>query len=542
MTDNVQDIIELVNYLQARKGSLSSFLQEVVDFILPDRANVSRFENPGARRGITRYDSTAVEAAEILAGNMAANLTPQSGSWLNYAMADEKLNDIEDVRAWCDEASSITLRALGKSNFYLTMDELYLDLAGFNTACLYSEMVNNRLNFTAWPIRDYTFTMGPDGRTRCLYRDFKMSAENVYKRFNGARGFKQWGAKVEMAMSEQAKPVDRLQMIRIIHEISPREDYNPRRKGRDNMPIRSRYINVDDRVVIAEGGYEEMPANVVRWRLAADDDDGWGRGPGFTSMPDVRSLNNMVRMQHRAAAKDLDPPLVIENRGVIGSVRTTPNGITYVRRDARFEYLTSGQRIDLAQYDLEQMRAQVRAVFFTDHLRLPPPQGTPMTATEMQMRWELMERLLGPTLGRLVVELLNPAVERVFGLLLRAGQIPQPPQQVLNQEINIEYVGPLARAQQMQDVTAIERAYQLAGNLAAVTGDTSVFDNFNTDEAVLIGARLQGLPAKVYRDSKQRDTMREQRAADAQAMQDRQDVALAADVANKAGGANAKAA
>ena len=50
-----------------------------------------------------------------------------------------------------------------------------------------------------------------------------------------------------------------------------------------------------------------------------------------------------------------------------------------------------------------------------------------MTATEVQVRYELMQRLLGPTLGRFQSEFLNPLIERVFGIMFRANAfLPAP--------------------------------------------------------------------------------------------------------------------
>lgn len=531
-TPKILEICDLVSSLNTEKANLATFCQEVVDFILPDRSNVTKFTSPGERRGVTRYDSTGPEAAEILAGNMAATLTPQGSVWLDLQLANEKKNKVKRVREWLQKTRDDMLSSMFKSNFYLAMDELYLDLVGFCTACPYTEMIDNRLHYQVWPIREYVFTTGIDGRARGVYRKFKMTAENVVTRFKAHPGLIEFGPSVTKTLAENATAQDKLKMVTIIHAIYPRETYDPRKRSPKNMPIASCYINVDDKVIIAEGGYEEMPANIVRWRVNSDD-AGWGRGPSHTAMPDIRSLNAVKRMMHRAAAKDLDPPLVVENKGVVGSIRTAPNGITYVRREARFEYLTSGQRMDLAQFDLAGLQQQVRAVFFSDHLRLPPPQAQPMTATEIQLRWELMERLLGPTLGRLQVELLNPIIERTFGLMMRAGMLDQPPPEVMDEDINIEYVGPLARAQQMPEITAIERTYQLAGNLAAVTGNRNVFARLNDDAALQRGAILSGCPAGVLRDDDEVAQIRQQNAEQAQGMQDRQDAMLAADVASK---------
>lgn len=534
MMDIIERTLTELAHLQSAKSSMSTFWQEVTDYVLPDRSDVTRFAEPGARRGVTRYDSTAVEAAEILAGNMSATLTPQSLVWLALGLANEELNTKQRVRDWCEDCRDIILQALAKSNFYLAMDEVYLDLVGFATAAPYTELVDGRLSFSAWPVREYAFTVGADGRARDVYREFKQTPMQIFERFARHPGLREMGRTVEEALRPGAAPEAKHAPVRVVHVIRPRDDYDPRRKDARNMPIASLYINADDRTVIAEGGYHEMPVSITRWRVTSDD-AGWGRGPAWTAMPDIRSLNEARRMIHKAAAKDLDPPLVIDNKGVIGSVRTGPSGITYVRPGARLEPLQSGNRMDMTMFETEALRSQIRSCFYADHLRLPPPQAQPMTATEIQIRWELMERLLGPTLGRLQVELLNPIIERVFGLMMRAGQLPEPPEEVLEAEMNIEYMGPLARAQQMPDIVAIERAYQTAGNIATLTGDPSPLDNLDADAAIRRAAILQGVPAEVLRDEEAVAEMRQQRAEQQAELAAKQDAALAADVAAKAG-------
>lgn len=529
-------ILELVDCLQTRKANLDTFFQEVRDYILPDRADSIRRAAVGQRRNVDLYDSTAVESAEILAGNFAATLTPQGSKWFDLTLGDDRLDTAgSEIREWLEHARDVMLRAFGKSNFYLAMDEVYLDLVGMCTAAIITQMANNKLVFTAWPVRDYVFTIGADGRPDGVYRDYELTVAQVVELLGQHPGLMTLGKTVNDARKPEARPQERERRIRVVHAIYPRMEYSPGKSGPKNMPWASCYVSRTDRVVMAEGGFEEAPVNVARFRVAANDDDGWGRGPGHTIMPDVRTINAMRRMMLRAAAKDIDPPLVIENKGVIGSVRVVPNGITYVRRDARFEYLESGRRMDLAMFDIEKLEQKIRSGFYADHLRLPPPQIQPMTATEFQLRWEMMERLLGPTLGRMQVELLNPIIERVFGLLLRAGAIDQPPQQVLelDPDIDIEYAGPLARSQHLPELLAIERTYQTAANIAQLTGNPAVLDLLDNDAAVRRAASLNGTPTSVMRSGDEIAQVREQRAQQQAELTVKQDAVLAADVTNK---------
>jgi len=140
-----------------------------------------------------------------------------------------------------------------------------------------------------------------------------------------------------------------------------------------------------------------------------------------------------------------------------------------------------------------------------------------MTATEVQVRYELMQRLLGPTLGRFQSEFLNPLIERVFGIMYRAGALMQEPDIIKGTKIDVEYLGPLARSQRMEESVAIERLYSLAMNIAQI--DPAIMDNIDHDEAVRLRGKLLGVPKTVLRGKDDVDNMRTMRAEQAQMAQ-----------------------
>ena len=91
-----------------------------------------------------------------------------------------------------------------------------------------------------------------------------------------------------------------------------------------------------------------------------------------------------------------------------------------------------------------------------------------------------MNRVLGPTLGRLEYEHTNPTVMRTFALMVQAGAIPPPPPEVLeaaqlgDDHLDVVSEGPLARAQKGSDVLAWERTFEVT--LPIVQVDPSAID------------------------------------------------------------------
>ncbi len=161
-----------------------------------------------------------------------------------------------------------------------------------------------------------------------------------------------------------------------------------------------------------------------------------------------------------------------------------------------------------------------------------------MTATEVTVRYELMQRLLGPTVGLIERELLDGVIFRCFNIMMREGGFLKPPAQLegATMPLDIGYIGPLARAQKTQDIASIERTYQMAAGISqAKGGDPAVFDQLDDDEAVRHGAELVGLPAKILRDKEAVKGVREGRAQEQQQALEMQQAQVAADVAQKAG-------
>jgi len=157
-------------------------------------------------------------------------------------------------------------------------------------------------------------------------------------------------------------------------------------------------------------------------------------------------------------------------------------------------------------------------------------QGPQMTATEVIQRNEEKMRLLGPVLGRLQSELLKPLIDRAFNILLRREQFPPAPEFLSGQDIEIEYVSPLAKAQKSTELSSITRAIEILGSLANVA---PVFDYVNFDALTKHVAELVGMPQKLLKLQSQVNAERE---AAAQAAEQQQQMAQMQQVA-QAGGA-----
>ena len=186
-----------------------------------------------------------------------------------------------------------------------------------------------------------------------------------------------------------------------------------------------------------------------------------------------------------------------------------PGGLTYVRDVNGIQPFQSGAQWQVSNFKSTELITNIRRAFFNDQLQLH--EGPNMTATEVRARMELMQQILGPVIGRIQAEFLNPMIQRVFMIMHRDGRFLQPPEVLIEQASNldVEYVSPLARAQRMEEVFAIDRWFQQLGMMAQMSPD--VMDVVDFDNVGRLLAKRMGVPAEAMRGEEEIEQIKAQR-------------------------------
>jgi hypothetical protein len=200
-----------------------------------------------------------------------------------------------------------------------------------------------------------------------------------------------------------------------------------------------------------------------------------------------------------------------------------PGGITYVPNLAqsgfRPAYLVP-PKIEGLMEDIKETQSRIDKCFFVDLFLMIASLDTVRTATEIAERKQEKMLMLGPFLERSQFELINPMIDRIFSIMLRAGLLPPPPREVMGTALDIECVSALADAQKSTATTGIERLVAFVGNLAAAKPE--VLDNIDFDETVEEYADLLGVTPKLIVTKEQLARVRDQRAKQMQAQQSAQ--------------------
>jgi hypothetical protein len=503
-TDLTKNLFKRFDKLKSQRQNWEAHWQEVADYMMPRKADVTKTRSKGDKRTELIFDSSPLQALELLAASLHGMLTNPSTPWFTLRFKEEDMDGEDEAKEWLESATDVMYAAFNRSNFQQEIFELYHDLITFGTAAMFiDEDEEDLLKFSTRHINEMYIAENDKGRIDTIFRKFKLSARSAYQKFGDK-------ASANILMKNQKDPYEE---VEILHAVYPRSDFNPKKQDKSNMPYASVYMDYASGDELSVSGYKEFPFVVPRYLKASHEI--YGRSPAMTALPDVKMLNEMSKTTIKAAQKQVDPPLLVPDDGFILPVRTVPGGLNFYRAGTRdrIEPLNIGANNPLGLNMEEQRRNAIRDVFYVNQLMMQ--QGPQMTATEVIQRNEEKMRLLGPVLGRLQSELLKPLIDRAFNILLRKNQFRPAPDFLAGKDIEIEYVSPLAKAQKSTELQSIMRAIEIMGSLSNVA---PVFDHINMDKLVRHLADIVGVPQKILKPQSQLNAERQQKEQQQQQM------------------------
>jgi len=463
------------------------------------------------------FDSTAIDSCQTLAASLQGSLTSMSTIWFTLGFEDQELNDDYDASTWIEECQDIMWNELQNSNFNTESSEFYLDLSSLGTSILINEAASevewNGFEFSASPMEDTYFEEDSSGQVNVFYRRYKWNARQIVDKFiNVPKSIGEAAAKLPDEITSKAESGGEIEKFEVIYCIYPRPDKMHNKGagilGPSERPYGAKWVLRKDGTQLGyTGGKYEMPAYIARWKKVSGSK--YGHSPAFVCLSDILSANELTEQTFEALGKVIDPTTFVTRRGLLSDLDLGRGGITVVRsKDDAWAY-ESKARFDVGELKLDRLQASIRKAFFVDQLEL---KETPaMTATEASIRYELIQRLLGPVLGRLQNDYLDPLIARCFNLLARAGRLPEPPEIIAESEAKykVHYIGPLPRAQRMQTVEAIQ---QYIGGIA---GLVEVFpeakDIPNVDDMMREIASASGVPTRLNNSKTKVDELRKDR-------------------------------
>lgn len=502
--------------LEGKRGTWESHWQEIAERILPRAREFTTIrEEKGGKRTDKIFDATAALALERFAAAMESMLTPRAQKWHRLKSSNPFINDDPDVKEWFDEVTRILFaqRYSPRANFASQYHENYMQLGAFGTGSIFvDEDPGGGIRYRAIHLGEIYFSENHQGVIDTVFRKFEMSA-------HAAQTKPEWQGKLPEKI---AKAKDPYMDFQFLHVVKPRENVDPNRADAEGMPYMSMYISLEGKKELSSGGYNTFPYPISRYVTAPR--EVYGRSPAMLVLPDIKMLNEMSKTDIAAVHKLVDPPLLLNDDGLLGgggmNVSLAPGALNFGGVNGQgqqlIQPLVTGARVDIAEEKMERRRKTINDAFLVTLFQILVDNPS-MTATEAMMRAQEKGALLGPAMGRQQSESLGPMIERELDILQRQGALPPLPGLLLEAqgEYEIEYESPMNRLQRAEELVGISRTLEIAAPFAQI--DPTIMQVFNGPEVVRLAAEVNGVPQKVLRTSEEVEEMQNaQREADAQ--------------------------
>lgn len=474
------------------------------------------------------FDNTGAFAAQLAASIFVAMLWPDAGRTISIKPArrlkgkpgvDEYFSFVTDeVRAAFDNPKAGWALALmehfGEQKVYGT--------SGIGTFEGPDSDPSLPVVFDSWGVRDLLISENAQGFVDTVYFKKRRTVRQIMQEYQKP------GDKISkkvLSLYADGKYEDEIEILQAIEPKAPK----PGTKGVAAMAVGATHIDVKNKLIMRESGFEEMPVCVGRAIKVTG--EAYARSEGMVARPDADSLNALTGDVLVATEKQLKPPLAVLDDGRLGGavVDTSPDGLTVFNTSGRlgaekpiFPLYTVGE-MQSAEKQQERFEKKIMQAFGLDRL-LDLNNTVQMTAYETSVRDKMRGQALGSMFSRPIVEVFTPTVERVFNILWRGGRlgvvrsgmfskIQTLWNQVLGVEeilvpevvvkaaaagldiFEVEYISPAQRAMQgekLQGIITVTDIIVKVGQL--LPGFT---DNFNVDKIAEYTVKYGGAPGDV---------------------------------------------
>lgn len=523
--DNFRLMDETMTGLRNARYPFWQLWRDLADYYLPKRyvwlqSGTERRTKDAKNPNI--LDGTGTQAARVLSAGMMNGITSPSRPWFSLRIPGFDIDGDETnvVQLWTDEVTRRIQMVMAETNYYNSLAIMYLDLVVFGSAAtlIYED---DESVFRCYNPALGEFYFGQSARLSVdtFARDYTMTVGQVVRQF----GEENCSPSTKTAW--QRGGADLHQNVDIVHLIQPNDD------GRSKIPSKFKYRETywekgsTSGLVLSQSGFNEIPGIFPRWELTAN--DAYGTSPALDALGDVIQLQHETKRKAQGLDKMISPPMIADVQLQHRPTALMPNGITFVAGNNNngmkpaYQVQLPLQEISL---DIQDVRQRIREIFHNPLFNMISQLDTVRSATEIDARREEKLVLLGSVLERFQNEALDPSINRIFQIMSRAGLLPEPPEEISDYPIEIQYVSILSTAQRAVSAIPTERWIGLIGNIAQIAPETVDIPDWselvrNYGEDVGVPARNMKPPSVVKANAEARAQQAQQQAAMQQAGQ-----------------------
>ena len=506
------ELLERLSQYQSDRSNFPNLWQECADYGMPGNRQYTTKHAPGSSPEDT-FQTVAESCIIELAAGLYSYMFPTDSKAFILSVDNEELTENDDVKQYLSKVTDIIHTYLTQSNFRHTFFEFLKSLSGIGTACFYSGPGKKRaINFHSFHMSTVFIDIDDEEDVDTFFREFEYTAKQAVQKF----GEDNLGELVLTAYKDPKQMSSK--KFKFLHAFYPNPDADGNNADALTMDYISYYVSVEDKMIIQQGDFDHSGEPEAAYQVVRFDKDAlemYGRSPMMKMLADVKMLGQLRFIRVKAWDKMCDPPLVLPDDGSIWPLSTAPGSVLHILPSGEkpfwFEFKGNLQGINDA---VNQTTNDIKEGFFLDLFDLPQDDKQ-RTATEILARMEQKLRKLTPIIGRLQSELFNPLVHRIIGVLGRAGKLPDVPEEMLDVEYKLEYLGKIAlvlKALEVQGfVITMEQLMPIIEKQGAEQALNQITDNFDLDKSARNIARANGVPATWIRSQDDVNAMREEK-------------------------------
>ena len=553
---------------QKRSSVFDPQWQLLSQYFWPDVSDINTEKTESTQDWFQRiFSSRPIRASQTCSVGVRNWVTPSTDPWLGLSppynlrnrakTQNARLNRVSQPQAissddlakdaatiWCDELAAQITEWFSSSNFYSVIQPFNRSACTFGTGLMFMEEGKDTMfNFEQFKVGTYCLAENDEKIVDTVFRWFKLTVRQAKQ-----KGF-ELTAKMEKAFKAQKYDEE----FKFIHCVYPNADMKKGGVGSEGMAFKSVYLAEDEKKIVMEGGYEEMPYFALRWSRWGTENQVWGCSPAFEVLADARQINDFVA-NYQALVEQKAFPRIITPDSIYGNVEMAAGSATVVPAEdmARGvmpkEWMTEGQVPELVEM-IKQTADDINEAFFVNIFKGLAQLKEKITESTYGaialLQGENMDQFTG-TFDQYRTELINPLVRRAIGIAYRGGELKDPPQSLMVQgkdpkrepelaapKVNIKSRVTLALTQ--YKVVAVEKT--LATLQPVMENRPEVADNFNWNQVSRNLGRMNGMDESDFTPLKDVLAKQQQRVK----MQEQELKLKAAEIAAKSAGQLGKA-
>lgn len=495
-TDNkmVKQVEAHFESLKAERQPWADTVESVLQLVLPNRSSMKVTTQPRTY-DVDREarDGTARTSVYQMAHGLLGNVCSQKSTWFKVVPELPAHENIPGFREWLEIVDRVFYHIFNTGNFYAAAYQIFVDAAtaGLGSMMMLENLKESTVEFTPYAPKGAYIETDSLNKVDTFFHHFTMTARDIEKEYPDAPFSESFKSNVK------DKPFTRFELL---HAIFPREDRDIYKIDALNKPFASVHILLGEDTLLRESGFDSFPLSIFRY--AYDSEEVYPHSPSIDGYADIQRVNEISKAT-TDVAQLISQPIVATPPEVFNDFKIQPNFKLKVFDMNRVPVpLQLGQGYPIGRDREELYQKIVKDHYFADiFLMLAASESPQMTATEVLERQGEKATVISGIISRLTKEFLDPVFERLFVVAMRNNWIPEPPPEVRRRNIplSIDYLGPLAQAQQ--------RFLKLQGPMASLRNFIPLTDSYPMMKYILkpyeLGKQILeggGMPGIVLND------------------------------------------